>query len=79
MTQTIKINKPPVFSDEYLSIKSWLSLLMETYAVHPTKNLAKVITHYLTKLINHDDIELEQNKPYEYASLIRYWKWRANA
>jgi len=61
-------------SSELSQIESWLSVLTHTYAAHPNEALAKVITYYLKRIIQHDDFTAYANQPCQYFSMLKYWQ-----
>ena len=61
-------------SSELTQIENWLSVLTQTYAEHPDKALAKVITYYLTRIIKHNDFTAFASQPCQYFSMLKYWQ-----
>jgi hypothetical protein len=63
---------------ELIQIEQWLKILMNTYALHPTSGLAKVIDYYFMRLANIEDITLDRDHTCSYFSLSKFWKYQAN-
>lgn len=63
-------------SSEFLHIENWLKILIVTYKEHPSSGLAKTINYYLTRLLNHDDINHCGDKRCDYLIMQKYWRWQ---
>jgi hypothetical protein len=61
-------------SSELCQIEDWLNLLTNTYATHPSKGLAKVITYYLARIIKHDDFIAFASQPCHYFTMLKFWR-----
>lgn len=61
---------------EIVQLESWLSILICTYKEHPSIGLAKTISYYLERVINHDDFDLKQHHCCHYRSMKKYWRWQ---
>lgn len=64
-------------SNEFLNLENWLLLLINTYNRNPSNALAKTISAYLTKLLNHDDIYDYRDRRCDYLRMQRFWRWQA--
>lgn len=62
-------------SNEFAYMEHWLSMLLNTYNNNPSTGLAKKINFYLTKLLNHEDINYCDNKRCDYLTMQRFWRW----
>jgi hypothetical protein len=62
------------YSSELYQIEDWLSVLTKTYAQHPSNELAKVISYYLTRLIKHDDFTAFASQPCHYFTMLKFWQ-----
>lgn len=64
-------------STEFKQLETWLNILITAYKKHPSRGLAKTIDYYLSRLLHHDDINLEGGKHCDYLSMQKYWRWQA--
>ncbi len=60
---------------ELSQLEDWLSILMATYNKIPSISLAKVITYYIERIVNHDDFELKYRTHCQYVTMRKYWHW----
>lgn len=58
-------------------IENWLKTLINTYRVHPSNGLAKVIYFYIGRIINEDEIRFNRLKLDQYCSMKKFWAWRS--
>ena len=65
-------------TSEFVQLETWLDILITTYKDHPNLGLAKTINYYLTRLLHHDDLELNGDKRCDYLSMQKYWHWQIN-
>ena len=68
------INSAIAHSSELKQIEDWLSVLTHTYAKHPNNGLAKVIAHYLSRIIKHDDFTAFASQPCHYFTMLKFWQ-----
>jgi len=65
-------------SQEFLQLENWLTLLITTYKEHPSLGLAKTISYYLNRLLNHDDINFCGDKRCDYLVMQKFWQWQSS-
>ncbi len=64
-------------SKEFTYLENWLVMLLTTYKNTPSNGLARTINFYLTKLLQHDDINFCGAKRCDYLIMQRFWRWHA--
>ncbi|MDO6446367.1 hypothetical protein Q4493_11340 [Colwellia sp. 1_MG-2023] len=62
---------------ELQPFENWLKILINTYRIHPSHGLAKVINYYLERIINHEDTKFDHRKLAQYCSMKKFWLWRS--
>lgn len=60
-----------------MQLENWLAILISTYKDHPSCSLAKTISYYLERLLNHEDINFSGEKRCEYIAMQKFWGWQA--
>jgi hypothetical protein len=65
-------------SSEFLQLETWLTILITTYKDHPNRSLAKTISYYLGRILQHDDIFFCGEKRCEYLVMQKFWLWKNN-
>jgi len=64
-------------SSSYVLLEEWIIILTNAYSDHPSNGLAKVISYYLKRLIQHDDFPLSSYHRCDYLTMQKYWQWVA--
>lgn len=61
-----------------MQLETWLTILLTTYKVHPSRGLAKTISYYLARILRHDDIFICGEKRCDYLLMQKFWSWKSN-
>lgn len=70
------ITTTSVDNSQLAQLESWLKLLIQTYADHPSDGLAKVISYYIDRLLSREEITDNGQLYCQYISMKKFWLWQ---
>ena len=71
----------PTSDKQLLTLERWLKVLLVSYQVYPSKQLAQGINDYLNQILNHEESIYRssnngESKACQYRSMQRFWQWQ---